>query len=98
MGQQFELERISPEKAGIHSGQVKKCIEKLMNEWSHMNGFMAARYGKVFAECFWSPFHKDLVHSNHSLGTREKDRTYGICQRNHDTKCFDNDKWACSSS
>ena len=81
MGQQFELERISPEKAGIHSGQVKKCIEKLMNEWSHMNGFMAARYGKVFAECFWSPFHKDLVHSNHSLGKTYTGTAIGIALR-----------------
>lgn len=78
MGQQFELERISPERAGVPSRQVKKCIEKLMNEWSHMNSFMAAKDGKIFAECFWSPFHKDLVHSNHSLGKTYTGTAIGI--------------------
>ena len=47
-----ELERISPERAGIESSQVRRCLEKLTNEWASMHGFMAARDGQVFAECF----------------------------------------------
>ena len=52
------LERITPEEAGISSRQVKKCIEELMHETTQMHGFMAARHGKVFAECWWAPFLK----------------------------------------
>ena len=62
------LERITPEKAGISSKQVKKCIEKLMHENTQMHGFMAARHGKVFAECWWAPYNSEMVHSNHSFG------------------------------
>lgn len=78
MQYQYKLERISPEKAGISSEQVKICIEKLMNQWANMNGFMAAKDGKVFAECFWTPYHKDLVHSNHSLGKTYTGTAVGI--------------------
>lgn len=62
------LERITPEEAGISSRQVKKCIEELMHETTQMHGFMAARHGKVFAECWWAPFNSEMVHSNHSFG------------------------------
>ena len=89
-----ELERISPENAGIESSQVRRCLEKLTNEWASMHGFMAARDGKVFAECFWAPYSKDLVHGNNSLGktytgtavgtqavVRRKNDRY-LCRRN----------------
>ena len=62
------LERITPEEAGISSQQMEKLLCSLMHERTQMNGFMAARDGKVFAECWWKPYHKDMVHSNHSIG------------------------------
>lgn len=74
----MQLERISPEAAGISSMQVCKCFEKLDNEWTHMNGVMAARYGKVFMEGWWYPYRPDLVHSNHSLGKSYTATAIGI--------------------
>lgn len=62
------LNRMTPEEAGISSAQVQKCIEELMHEKTYMNGFMVARYGKVFVECWWTPYGPNLVHSNHSFG------------------------------
>ncbi|MEX1377258.1 MAG: serine hydrolase [Eubacteriales bacterium] len=62
------LPRITPEEAGISSEQVQKCIKELMHDKTYMNGFMAARHGKVFAECWWAPYGPDIVHSNHSFG------------------------------
>ena len=56
------LERITPEEAGISSRQVKKCIEELMHETTQMHGFMAARHGKVFAECWWKPYGPEQIH------------------------------------
>ncbi|MEE0201630.1 hypothetical protein EAI28_22160 [Faecalicatena contorta] len=78
-----ELERISPERAGIESSQVRRCLEKLTNEWASMHGFMAARNGQVFAECFWSPYSKDLVHGNNSLGKTYTGTAVGIALMEH---------------
>lgn len=72
------LERITPEEAGISSRQVKKCIEELMHETTQMHGFMAARHGKVFAECWWAPFNSEMVHSNHSFGKSYTATAIGI--------------------
>jgi len=74
----MELERISPEAAGISSAQICECYEKLDNEWTHMHGIMAARYGKVFMEGWWYPYSPDLVHSNHSLGKSYTATAIGI--------------------
>ena len=78
-----ELERISPERAGIESSQVRRCLEKLTNEWASMHGFMAARDGQVFAECFWAPYSKDLVHGNNSLGKTYTGTAVGIALMEH---------------
>jgi len=72
------LERITPEEVGISSLQVKKCIAELMHERTHMHGFMAARHGKVFTECWWEPYSSELVHSNHSLGKSYTATAIGI--------------------
>ena len=62
------LPRCAPEEIGISSRQVADCIRALNHDLTTMNGFMAARHGKVFAECWWSPYRAELVHSNHSFG------------------------------
>lgn len=62
------LPRCTPEEAGLSSKQVMDCIAALSHELTTMNGFMAARNGKVFAECWWAPYRAALVHCNHSLG------------------------------
>ena len=64
----MDLPRCTPEEVGISSKQVADCIRALNHDLTTMNGFMAARHGKVFAECWWSPYRTELVHSNHSFG------------------------------
>ena len=39
----MELERITPEQAGISGEKVKECIQKLMHDETQMHGFMAAK-------------------------------------------------------
>jgi len=63
-----QLPRCTPEEIGLSTRQVMPCIQSLEHDLTTMNGFMAARHGKVFAECWWSPYHAELVHCNHSLG------------------------------
>lgn len=72
------LQRCTPEQAGVESRQVMACIRALMHDKTTMNGFMAARFGKVFAECWWAPFGPGLVHSNHSLGKSYTSTAIGI--------------------
>ena len=63
-----ELPRVSPEAVGIPSAAVKSLIEKLETCGTEIHGFMLARHGQVAAECWWAPYHKDMIHINHSLG------------------------------
>jgi CubicO group peptidase (beta-lactamase class C family) len=65
---QHDFPRCAPEEIGLSSAQVASCIRALNHDLATMNGFMAARYGKVFTECWWAPFRAGLVHSNHSFG------------------------------
>jgi len=63
-----ELERISPEAAGIKAGTVENFLKEVQHEKTEMHGVMAARDGKVFLEGYWSPFDKTVPHSCHSMG------------------------------
>lgn len=63
-----ELERTTPEAMGIPSGAVRQLIQKLQDCGTEMHGFMLARHGRVISECWWAPYHKDMVHICHSLG------------------------------
>lgn len=72
------LPRCTPEEAGLPSRQLTDCIQALNHDLTTMNGFMAARHGKVFAECWWAPYGAELVHSNHSLGKSYTATAIGI--------------------
>ena len=74
----MELERITPEQAGISGEKVKDCIQKLMHDKTQMHGFMAARDGKVFAEGWWTPYGPERIHCNHSLGKSYTAAAIGI--------------------
>lgn len=63
-----ELERATPESVGIPSKKIQDTILWLQENVTEMHGFMVARNGKVVSECWWDPYHKDLVHICHSFG------------------------------
>lgn len=73
--------RCAPEEIGVSSRQVMDCIRALEHDQTTMNGFVAARHGKVFAECWWSPYEPELVHCNHSLGKSYTATAVGIAIR-----------------
>lgn len=75
-----DLPRCTPEEAGISSRQVMDCIHALDHDLTSIHGFMAARHGKVFAECWWAPFNSRLVHSNHSFGKSYTATAIGIAE------------------
>lgn len=74
----MNLPRCAPEEIGLSSRQVASCIRALNHELTTMNGFMASRFGKVFSECWWSPYRAELVHSNHSFGKSYTATAIGI--------------------
>lgn len=74
----FALPRCTPESVGISSRQTAACIKALSHDLTTMNGFMAARHGKVFTECWWSPYAPELAHSNHSFGKSYTATAIGI--------------------
>lgn len=73
-----DLPHCAPEEVGISSRQVERCIRALNHEYTTMNGFMAARHGKVFSQCWWAPFSCEMPHSNHSLGKTYTATAIGI--------------------
>lgn len=72
------LARCTPEEIGLSGYQAAACIRALAHDKTTMNGFMAARYGKVFAECWWAPYRRDIPHSNHSYGKSYTAAAIGI--------------------
>jgi len=63
-----ELERITPEAAGISARTMNSFLTAVQHDRTEMHGLMAAKDGKVFAEGYWSPFDKTVPHSCHSMG------------------------------
>ncbi len=74
----FSLPRCSPEAVGIPSGAVERCLRALCHGETTMNGFMAARRGKVFSACWWAPYRAELPHANHSFGKSYTATAVGI--------------------
>ncbi len=74
----FPIPRCTPEEVGIPSAHVEACIRALSHPLTTMNGFMAARHGKIFSECWWAPYRPEMPHSNHSFGKTYTATAIGI--------------------
>lgn len=58
----MELERITPEQAGIPSQAVLDFLDQLYEEGIEMHAFMLLRHGKVCAEGCWKPYNRQTPH------------------------------------
>lgn len=74
----FPIPRCAPEEVGISSSRVEGCIRALSHPLTTMNGFMAARHGKIFSECWWAPYRPEMPHANHSFGKTYTATAIGI--------------------
>lgn len=74
----MDLPRCTPEEVGISSCQAEKLFHALQHDKTTMNGFIAARHGKVFAEGWWAPYAPEMPHSNHSFGKSYTATAIGI--------------------
>ena len=74
----MSLPRCTPQEAGLSGEQAAACIRALAHDSTTMNGFMAARNGRVFAECWWAPYRPEMPHANHSFGKSYTAAAVGI--------------------
>lgn len=74
----FSIPRCTPEEVGISSSRVEECIRSLSHSLTTMNGFMAARHGRIFSECWWAPYRPEMPHANHSFGKTYTATAIGI--------------------
>lgn len=67
MFQRKEFERAAPESVGIDSKDVEWLLDRLEYDgFTEPHGLMLMRYGKVFAEGWWSPYHPGIRHGQQS--------------------------------
>lgn len=62
----MSFEKITPEAAGIASGQVKQFIQGLGEHGMGMHSLILAKGDRIFAEAYWAPFHRDFLHRMYS--------------------------------
>lgn len=60
------FEKITPEQAGVSSDQVTKFIKAIKARQFFTHGILMMKDGKIFAEEYWKPFHKDFCHRMYS--------------------------------
>ena len=56
-----------PEEGGVSSEWVSDYIRTLNDKRKMCHSFLMIRHGKVFAEGYWAPFHKDFKHRMYSI-------------------------------
>ena len=61
-----DLEFVSPESQGLRSEDVLEFIHFLEYQKINIHSFLMARKGKIIAEGYVPPFHKDFAHRLYS--------------------------------
>lgn len=62
-----KLEYAAPGQVGISASAVRHLLDRLENSITEPHGIMMTRHGKVFAEGYWKPYARGLVHGMQSL-------------------------------
>lgn len=78
MDQLYPFERALPEELGLSSRDITAFIRSLEEQYVNMHGFMIIRHGKVAAEGYWKPFHKDYMHRMYSCSKSFTSTAIGI--------------------
>ena len=60
------FQKITPEQAGIPSDNVRRFISRLEEIGASTHQLIMMKDGKIFAEEYWAPFHKDFLHRMYS--------------------------------
>lgn len=60
------FDKITPEKAGIPSAEIKRFLDYLNDNSYSTHSLLLLRNGKIFTEAYWKPFNKDFCHRQYS--------------------------------
>ena len=61
------FEKVTPEKVGVRSEDIKKYVKALENANLSTHSIVMLRHGKVFYEAYWKPFNKNFLHRMYSV-------------------------------
>ena len=61
------LQFCRPEEVGVHPGWVEEYAAEMNRRRKMCHSFLMMRHGKVFAEGYWKPFHKNWLHRMYSV-------------------------------
>ena len=61
------FEKVTPESVGVSSEKVLELIKIFEECRLHTHSILMAKGNKVFAECYYKPFHKDFLHRMYSV-------------------------------
>lgn len=63
----FYFSKVTPEKVGIRSNDVKSFIEAFDDLGLHTHSIIMARGDNIFAECYYKPFDENFLHRMYSV-------------------------------
>jgi len=69
-----------PEEVGVSPTWVSDYIRTLNDKRKMCHSFLMIRHGKVFAEGYWAPFHKDFMHRMYSVSKSFVSGAIGMLQ------------------
>lgn len=78
MGNRLELERVLPEQVGIESKGIIDFMDSVNTKQIQLHSFALLRFGKVAAEGFYKPHHKDQLHQIFSVSKSVTSAAIGI--------------------
>ena len=61
------LQFARPEEMGVHPGLIADYVREMNARRKMCHSFLMMRHGKVIAEGYWKPFHKDWLHRMYSV-------------------------------
>ena len=78
MSERKPLPSASPEAVGIPSDAIRQYLEALEEKQLNMHSVLFVRHGKLCAECYWKPFHRDRKHRMYSTSKSFTSAAIGI--------------------
>ncbi|MEA4823780.1 MAG: serine hydrolase [Clostridiaceae bacterium] len=78
MSERKPLPVATPEMVGIPSEAIHRFLEKLEEKQLNMHSVLFVRHGKLCAECYWKPFHRDRKHRMYSTSKSFTSAAIGI--------------------
>jgi len=78
MSERKPLPMCTPEAVGIPSGAIQRFWESLEDKHLCIHSMAIVRHGKLCAECYWKPFHKDRKHRMYSTSKSFTSAAIGI--------------------